>query len=220
MMDLSAESKRLRRALAVAEKWIEAASEGEETGHLAASAECMRDQLEERLARTAWRMHALDRRRELREMGTEDPEGAASAAVPSDALLGVYRASREVPDEEFGGGPPERERYARMGALLVAREAADAETGRLAGRRPARTRGAADGRKDAKGARVGRPGEHRHGARAAAGAEGARAGRSPRGGPGRERALRARRRGVGGAWGSGLSGPGFSVRPLLLEGRS
>src|SRR4051812_42289602 len=81
MMDLSAESKRLRRTLAVAEKWIEAASEGEETDHMVATAEYTRDQLEERLARNAWRMHALDRRRELREMGTEDPEGVASTAA-------------------------------------------------------------------------------------------------------------------------------------------
>jgi hypothetical protein len=48
---MSGEAKRLRRALAVAEKWIDAAWKGEETGHLTATAETTRDQLEERLPR-------------------------------------------------------------------------------------------------------------------------------------------------------------------------
>jgi hypothetical protein len=134
---LSAEAKRLRCALAVAEKWIDAAWKGEETGHLTATAETTRDQLEERLARTAWRMHVLDCRDEMGEMETEDPDGAALAATLSDALLRVYCVLRQVPDEEFGGEVPERERYAHMGALLVAQEAADAEMRRLTGGAPA-----------------------------------------------------------------------------------
>jgi hypothetical protein len=137
MMALSAESKRLRRALAVAEKWVEAASEGEETGHLTATAEYTRDQLEERLARVAWRMHVLSRRRELRGMGVEDPEAASASSTLSDALLHVYCVLREVPNEEFGSDVPERELYAHMGALLVAQEAADAEMERAAGKQPA-----------------------------------------------------------------------------------
>ena len=45
MFALSAESERLRRALAVAQKWVGVAFEGEETGHLTATAEYTRDQL-------------------------------------------------------------------------------------------------------------------------------------------------------------------------------
>ena len=103
---LSAEARRLRRALSVAEKWIDAAWQGEETGHLTATAETTRDQLEEQLSRTAWRMHVLDRRHEMSEMETEDPDGAALAATLSDALLRVYCVLREIPDGEFGGEVP------------------------------------------------------------------------------------------------------------------
>jgi hypothetical protein len=134
---LSAEAKRLRRALAVVEKWIDAAWKGEETGHLTATAETTRDQLEERLARTAFRMEFLKTQSEWPEAReVEDLDEAVHAATLSDALLRVYCILRHVPDEEFGGEVPERERYACMGALLAAQEAADAQLRRLTGGAP------------------------------------------------------------------------------------
>ena len=66
--------------------------------------------------------------REVRD-GLEDPDGAARAG-----MLRVYCVLRNVPDEEFGGEVPERERYAHMGALMVAQEAANAEMERLLGK--------------------------------------------------------------------------------------
>jgi hypothetical protein len=66
MFALSGEAKRLRRALAVAQKWIEAAWEGE-ADHLSQTAEYTRDQLEEELSRTAFQMEVLRSRREWRE---------------------------------------------------------------------------------------------------------------------------------------------------------
>ena len=138
MFVLSAEAKRLRRSLAVAEKWVEAAWEGEETGHLAATAEYTRDQLEEELSRTAFRMEVLRREREMREArGAEDPDGAARAGFLSDALLTVYCVLRDIPDEAFGGDLPGRGRYAHMGALMAAQDAANAEMERSVGKRPA-----------------------------------------------------------------------------------
>ena len=81
-------------------------------------------------------MEVLSRQREMREVrdGLEDPDGAARAGMLSDALLRVYCVLRNVPDEEFGGEVPERERYAHMGALMVAQEAANAEMERLLGK--------------------------------------------------------------------------------------
>jgi hypothetical protein len=52
----------------------------------------------------------------------------------SDALLRAYSVLRNVSDEEFGGELPELERYAHMGALMVAQEAANAEMDRLTGK--------------------------------------------------------------------------------------
>jgi len=117
MFTLSGEAKRLRSSLAVAEKRIEAAYQGEETGHLTATAEYTRDQLEEELSRTAFRMEVLKRGREMRDAPpVEDPDGTARASMLSDALLTVYCVLRDVPNEAFGGETPERERYAHMGA--------------------------------------------------------------------------------------------------------
>jgi capsule polysaccharide export protein KpsE/RkpR len=82
MMALSAEFERLRRALAVAEKWVEAALEGEGTGHLAATAEYTRDQLEEELSRTAFETEVLGRMREMREgREVEEVEGDLSVGT-------------------------------------------------------------------------------------------------------------------------------------------
>ena len=138
MFALSAEARRLRSSLSVAEKWLEVARGSDETGHLALTAEYTRDQLEEELSRSAFQMEVLRRRREMRDARTvEDLDGAARASVLSDALLTVYCILRDVPDEAFGGEVPERARYAHMGALMAAQEAANAEMERFVGKRPA-----------------------------------------------------------------------------------
>ena len=67
MFDLAGEARRLRSSLAVAEKWYEVARDSDEPGDLAATAEYTRDQLEEELSKTAFRMEALRQRRVLRE---------------------------------------------------------------------------------------------------------------------------------------------------------
>jgi hypothetical protein len=67
MFDLAGEARRLRASLAVVEKWYEVARDSDEPGDLAASAEYTRDQLEEELSKTAFRMEALRQRRVLRE---------------------------------------------------------------------------------------------------------------------------------------------------------
>src|SRR5215211_928534 len=136
---LSGEALRLRRELAVAQKWIEAARDGNETGHLALTAEYTRDALEEQLSRTAFQMEVLRSQREWREAreAVENVDEAARAAVLSDALLTVYCILRDVPDGAFGGESPGRERYTHMGALMAAQEAANAEMDRFSGKRPA-----------------------------------------------------------------------------------
>ena len=118
MFALAGEVGRLRRALTTAKGWVDAAWEAE-AEELCDIAEHTRDRLEEELARAAHRME-IDRRR--REMGEADAGGdlAAAAVTLSDVL-------RDVPEEEFGGEMPERERYALMGALMVAQDAANAE---------------------------------------------------------------------------------------------
>ncbi len=139
MFALHGEAKRLRSALAVANKWLDAAWEHDGgVGELVRVAETTRDEVEEELSRTAHRMEVLRRRREMGEGGRDEaPEGLAPAAVLSDALLAVYCVLRELPGEEFGGEMPERGRYAQMGALLVAVDAANAEVETLAPRREA-----------------------------------------------------------------------------------
>ena len=49
------------------------------------------------------------------------------AGALSDALLAAYCVLRDVPAEQFGGEMPERERYALMGALMVAKDRANDE---------------------------------------------------------------------------------------------
>jgi hypothetical protein len=139
MYDLSREAKRLRSALAVAQRWLEVAEEEDETGALVTRAEYTRDQLEEELSRTAFRMEALRQWRVLtsHERPVEDLEGTARAGVLSDSLLRVYCLLRDVPAEAFGGDSPEQERYALMGALMVAQEAANKEMERAVGKRTA-----------------------------------------------------------------------------------
>jgi hypothetical protein len=145
MFDLAAEARRLRSSLKVANAWLDVAWEEDQTGHLAHLAELTRDQIEEQLSRTAYQMELLRHRREWGEAGREageagreaGEEGAAEAAMLSDALLTVYCILRKVPDEAFPGEIPQRQRYAHMGALLVAQEAANAEMERLTEKQPA-----------------------------------------------------------------------------------
>jgi hypothetical protein len=139
MYDLSREAKRLRSALAVAQRWLEVAEEEDETGLLTTKAEYTRDQLEEELSKTAFRMEALRQRRRLSEARghVEDLDETARASVLSDSLLRVYCLLRDVPAETFGGDSPEQERYALMGALMVGQEAANAQMERAVGKRTA-----------------------------------------------------------------------------------
>ena len=82
MSGLAGEARRLRSSLAVAEKWLEVAEQSAEPGYLAASAEHTRDQLEEELSRTAFRMEVLRRQKELRHARpVEDPDGTGGRAL-------------------------------------------------------------------------------------------------------------------------------------------
>jgi len=133
MFTLSAEARRLRSSLSVAEKWLEVATEQDETGYLTSKAEYTRDQLEEELSRAAFRMEVLRRQKELHHARpVEDPDGTARAAVLSDSLLSAYCALRDAPEEAFSAEAPERDRYATMGALMAAQDAANAEMERAA----------------------------------------------------------------------------------------
>jgi len=121
MFTLSGEARRLRNSPAVAEKWLAVAEDDDQAGHLTCTAEYTRDQLEEELSRTAFRMEVLERGREMRDAPpVEDPDGTARASVLSDALLTVDCVLRDVPNGAFGGETPERSRYAHMGALMAA----------------------------------------------------------------------------------------------------
>ena len=139
MFDLAGEARRLRASLAVAEKWYEVARDSDEPGDLAATAEYTRDQLEEELSKTAFRMEALRQRRVLREARghVKDLDGTVRASVLSDSLLRVYCLLRDVPAETFGGDSPGMERYALMGAMMVGQEVANSEMELAVGERPA-----------------------------------------------------------------------------------
>jgi hypothetical protein len=135
MFDLAGEARRLRSSLAVAQKWLEVATDEDESGLMTAKAEYTRDKLEEELSRTAFRMEVLRKGRVLREARpAEDPDGTARAAVLSDSLLAAYCALRDAPEEAFTVEAPERERYAIMGAMMEAMDAANAEMHRAAGK--------------------------------------------------------------------------------------
>jgi hypothetical protein len=96
------------------------------------------DQLEEELSRIAFRMEVLSRKGEMREArDVEDLDGTAHAAVLSDSLLSAYCVLRDFSEEAFGGEVPVRERYALMGALMVAQEAANTEMERCVGEQSA-----------------------------------------------------------------------------------
>jgi len=80
MFDLAGEARRLRSTLAVAQRWLEVAMEEDETGLMTAKAEYTRDQLEEELSKTVFRMEVSRRRRQLRDAPpVEDPDGIKCA---------------------------------------------------------------------------------------------------------------------------------------------
>jgi hypothetical protein len=57
--------------------------------------------------------------------------------VLSDSLLSAYCALRDAPEEAFSVEAPEQDRYATMGALMAAMDAANAEMERCVGERTA-----------------------------------------------------------------------------------
>ena len=67
----------------------------------------------------------------------EDLDRTAQASVLSDSLLSAYCALRDAPEEAFSVEAPERDRYALMGALMAAMDAANAEMERCVGEQPA-----------------------------------------------------------------------------------
>jgi hypothetical protein len=114
-MKLPEQARRLDAAVKVAEKWLEQSKGSPE---MWAQAEYTRDRLEEELSRVCFKMEVEDRERDLGEAGV-------SHAL-SDTLLNAYCTLRDAPADLIGDGSP-RERYALMGALLVAQDAANAE---------------------------------------------------------------------------------------------
>jgi hypothetical protein len=132
MADLAGKAQRLGRALKVAEKWVEAAlGDAEMFGR----AQLAHDQLEEELSRTAFEMDALYDKT-LATQGYKDRGVAYSEeelrsscrhSAAADQLLAAYLTLSHAPLEVFSVGDrpaEERTRYAMMGALLVATDAA------------------------------------------------------------------------------------------------
>lgn len=135
MADLSRKAARLRRALGVARKWEEAALEDAE---MFGRAQVARDQLEEELSRTVFTMDVVRTERIMaqghRERGEayshEDLRRVSRESVVADELLAAYITLSHAPPEVFAVGDrpaEERTRYAMMGALMVAWDAANAE---------------------------------------------------------------------------------------------
>jgi hypothetical protein len=128
MQQLSGEAQRLRRALAVAEKWVEAATGSNE---MFSEANYTYDKLEEELARVCWDMdvefstneYARAHKNFGGEEATREELDASVSGLLSNALLDAYCILRDAPLETFGVGEreaEERPRYSIMGALLEA----------------------------------------------------------------------------------------------------
>jgi hypothetical protein len=140
--DLAEQAARLGRSVQVAEKWIEAAAKIDMQGAMCERAETIHDELEEELSRVVWEMQAStasrregffnDERPDERRV--EDPEAVGRAAALSESLVEAYNILAGIPQEHLGlcgNEASERTRYKLMGALLEAREAADAELKKL-----------------------------------------------------------------------------------------
>jgi hypothetical protein len=134
MSDLSAQARRLRKSIAVLEKWTTAAME-DLSAELATLAETTHDQLEEELARVVWEMELERRKREYHDAGRDVPEEVARHALLSDTLLACYCVLVSAPEDVFGIAEGDysndMKRYSMMGALLVAQEAAEAGVERV-----------------------------------------------------------------------------------------
>ncbi len=139
---LAGKAADLQRAIKVAEQWIEAAAKSPGGGEMWERAETIHDELEEELSRVAWEMEIASARRreevfnegrpEERKVG--DPEAVARASHLSESLMEAYSILAGIPQEHLalcGSEASPRTRHRLMGALLAAREAADAELGRL-----------------------------------------------------------------------------------------
>jgi hypothetical protein len=138
MADLSAKAQRLRKALEIAEKWIDDADGDTEMWNRATIA---RDQLAEELARTAFEMDVLYNKRlivagresrsgrtgtPLEPTSDEDLYRESRDSTLSDVLLDAYTTLDAAPLEVFGVGDraaEERTRYVMMGALMAAVDA-------------------------------------------------------------------------------------------------
>jgi hypothetical protein len=138
-MRLPEQAQRLDRALKVAVKWMEVARE--DAPELFHQAEYTRDKVEEELSRVCFEMAVKTEARREREAASRDYtdeelwEIARSAAL-SETLLRTYCTLRELESDLFGDGSP-RARYEVMGALMVALDAANAQTERLDAAQPA-----------------------------------------------------------------------------------
>jgi hypothetical protein len=119
-MSLSEQARRLDRSLKVAEKWMEAAF-STETTELHARAQYTHDALKEELARVCFQLEVEDRRR----ANGEEHEDKAEPSALSDALTEAFLILDRPPANLFSDDAP-RARYALMGALMVAQDAAHA----------------------------------------------------------------------------------------------
>jgi hypothetical protein len=138
MADLSAKAQRLRKALEIAEKWIDDADGDTEMWNRATIA---RDQLAEELARTAFEMDVLYNKRlivagresrsgrtgtPLEPTSDEDRYRESRDSTLSDVLLDAYTTIDAAPLEVFGVGDRASSplpRYVMMGALMAAVDA-------------------------------------------------------------------------------------------------
>jgi hypothetical protein len=140
-MKLPEAAQRLDRALKVAVKWMEVAREN--TSEMFHQAEYTRDNIKEELSRVCFEMAVENQaRREkaassaAREYTEEELRAVARPAALAETLLMTYCTLRDFESSLFGDGSPIA-RYEVMGALMVAMDAANAETERLDAEKPA-----------------------------------------------------------------------------------
>ena len=132
-MKLPEQAQRLDHALKVAVKCMKAARE--DTPELFHQAEYTRDKVEKELSRVCFEMAVeTEARREKaatsRDYTEEDLLAKARSAALSETLLRTYCTLRELESDLFGDGSL-RARYEVIGALMVAMDAANAETEHL-----------------------------------------------------------------------------------------
>ncbi len=133
LAELHKQAARLRPALDVAQKWVQAATESTEMFERAMTIE---DELERELSRTIFEMQVVEDGRLFaagrRDRGlADDPRWSEEdrTAVISNTLIDVYTFVSQAPLEAFVnyGGDDEvaidQARYKLMGALLAAQEA-------------------------------------------------------------------------------------------------